>query len=63
MPNMFSDNMDLFSHLVVLTDITYWCSHFDQLEAWAEEYKAKMEGMTVFLPDEQAAIVFKLRWA
>jgi len=49
--------------LVLLSDIGYWNEHYDELGEWCTENSCNRKGMTVELPDEQAALLFSLRWS
>ena len=49
--------------IVVLSDIGYWNEHYDELGEWCRENSCNRKGMTVELPDEQAAVLFSLRWS
>ena len=48
--------------LVVLTDVSYWNEHYEELKAWANNHNAIVEGMTVQF-DEPTATLFGLRWS
>jgi hypothetical protein len=50
------------ANLVILTDVTYWNDHYEELQSWCRDYGAEVRGMTVTL-DEQALTAFCLRWS
>lgn len=51
------------AHLIVLTDISYWYNHYEELVHWCEEHNCKKEGMTVDIPDHESLTLFCLKWA
>ena len=49
-------------NIIILTDVTYWNEHYEELRAWCEEYSALVRGMTVSC-DDQTVTAFALRWS
>lgn len=49
------------ANLVILTDVTYWNDHYDELQSWCLDYEAEVRGMTVTMSDP-ALTAFCLRW-
>jgi hypothetical protein len=59
-PELTTDN----NYLVVLTDVQYWIDHTYELEEWCRNTPGtKNEGMTVVFKNEQALMMFILRWS
>jgi hypothetical protein len=50
------------THLVVLTDIEFWTTNYDELCKWCEEHHCKVAGMTVDIVDDETMTLFHLRW-
>ena len=48
---------------VLLADYKFWYNHTEELKQYCNENKFNWEGMIVSLPSEEAAMLFKLRWA
>ena len=51
--------------MVIMSDYKYWGQPKIEakLNEWCTEYGAVVSGMTISLPDEETAMMFKLRWA
>jgi hypothetical protein len=49
--------------LVILTDVTFWASHEQELQTWCDYTGSTMTGMTVAFPNEQTLTAFCLRWS
>lgn len=49
--------------IVVLTDIKFWDTHYEELKDWCDENLAKMQGMTISFPNEKILTLFCLRWS
>ena len=49
--------------VVVLTDIGYWNTHYEELKDWCDENSADTHGMTVTIPNTKVLTAFCLRWA
>lgn len=49
--------------MVILTDMSYWYEHYNELGAWCDQHNAVMSGMTVTFPDEKTLMVFSLKWS
>ena len=47
----------------MLTDIEYFMNNWDDLKTWAKENNSRVEGMTVWVPDDQTRMLFALRWS
>lgn len=48
---------------VLLTDYMFWGTHFNELEEYCKENNFKLSGMLITLPNEEAAMLFRLRWS
>ena len=48
--------------LVVLTDVSYWNEHYEELKEWCDINGGIVEGMTAQF-DEDVATLFALRWS
>src|SRR6056297_4365879 len=51
--------------MVIMSDYNYW-GHPEikaRLDEWCADYGGSISGMTVSLPDEETAMMFKLRWS
>ena len=57
------DLLDGPETLVILSDISFWSLHEQELEAWCNQYGAVQTGMTVAFPDEKTLTAFCLRWS
>lgn len=49
--------------LVILTDISYWAEHEQELTAWCNQYGAALIGMAITFPDKKTLTAFALRWS
>ena len=49
--------------IVILSDLSYWVDHHEELELWCKEYNCHAKGMTVDFPDEETYTLFCLRWS
>ena len=49
--------------LVILSDYTFWMSHYDELQEWCNVNGGIVEGMTVMVPDEKSLLCFLVRWS
>ena len=49
--------------LVILSDYTFWMSHYDELQEWCNVNGGIVEGMTVMFPDEKSLLCFLVRWS
>ena len=49
--------------LVILTDISYWIAHEQELTAWCEQHGAEITGMAIAFPDKKTLTAFALRWS
>ena len=50
-------------HVVILTDLTYWSDHYDELEQWCEVHSGVIKGMGITLPDAHTLTLFTLTWS
>lgn len=55
--------LDAGEFLVILTDITFWNDHYEELKDWCDENCCHQQGMTVVADNEQALTAFCLRWS
>lgn len=53
---------DIPGHIVILTDITFWNEHYDELQAWCADNGSLVRGMTVDVPSTEVLTLFCLRW-
>lgn len=49
--------------VIVLTDITYWNVHFNELLLWTRHYDIKFNGMTLTILDPKIVTAFILKWS
>jgi hypothetical protein len=49
-------------NIIILTDVTYWNEHYEELRLWCKLYGAEIRGMTVTCND-QTVTAFALRWS
>ena len=49
--------------MVVLTDIKFWDTHYEELKTWCNKNLAKMQGMTIEFPNEKILTLFCLQWS
>jgi hypothetical protein len=49
--------------IIMLGDIGFWADHFEDLQQWCKETGARIEGMTVNIPDDRTLTAFCLRWS
>lgn len=49
--------------LVVLSDIDFWNSHYQELKDWCDKNDSELVGMTVEFYNEKALTLFCLRWS
>ena len=57
--NLAYQSMDL----VILSDYTFWMSHYDELQEWCNVNGGIVEGMTVMFPVEKSLLYFILKWS
>ena len=48
--------------MILLTDVTYWVDHTDELVEWCKEYNSEISGLTITFPSEKELSMFCLRW-
>jgi hypothetical protein len=48
---------------VVLCDIEYWNTHYEELKDWCDEHSCETQGMTVDIPNDQVLTMWMLRWS
>lgn len=51
------------SQVILLTDVSYWATHADELLEWCSEHKCSHNGMSVNIDDPETMTLFTLRWA
>lgn len=56
------DLHDSTGHLIVLVDVGYWIDNIRELENWCKDNNGQVQGMTVWLENDQALVSFFLRW-
>lgn len=49
--------------LIILTDISYWSEHHDELKQWCLRHNAVVAGMAVVLNSERDLVEFVLKWS
>jgi hypothetical protein len=49
--------------IIVLTDVEYWNTHYEELKDWCDENLADTQGMTVTIPNKKVLTLFCLRWS
>ena len=50
-------------HIVVLSDIGFWTSRYEDLIAWCKDHNADVQGTTVNIRDNQTLTAFCLKWS
>jgi hypothetical protein len=60
-PNFLLD--DPYEHVVILSDLTYWTDHYDELAEWCKLHGGEIAGMGVTLPDAHTVTLFTLKWS
>jgi hypothetical protein len=58
-PSVLCDN----EKLIVLTDVAYWNTHYEELKNWCDLNLSETQGMTVVCPDDETLLLFVLRWS
>ena len=59
-----NDYEDSFDHLILLSDIAYWNSRYEDLVAWCRDNRSEVLGMTIVnIPDDDTLTLFILQWA
>lgn len=51
------------SIVVVLTDVEFWNSNYEQLKDWCDDHNCEVVGMTVEVPNHKTLTMFCLRWS
>jgi hypothetical protein len=49
--------------VILLTNISFWYTHYSELWSWCDQNGCKISGMTVVLPDTHRVTLFTLRWS
>jgi hypothetical protein len=49
--------------LVVLSDVSYWAFHVEELIEWCQTRNAQTQGMTITFGDDITLTEFVLRWS
>lgn len=50
-------------YIVILSDLSFWLAHWEELESWCKSNGCKTEGVTVNVPTDQLMTLFSLRWS
>jgi len=50
-------------HTVVLTKLSFWVEHIDELTEWCKINGGIVQGMTVSFDTYEQLMMFKLRWS
>jgi len=50
-------------HTVVLTDVEFWTTQYDELDKWCSQHGGVVSGMTVNFNDSKTLTRFCLEWA
>ena len=50
-------------HLIILTDLSFWTSHLEELDEWCDDTGCTVQGSTVEIPSDELYTAFCLRWA
>jgi hypothetical protein len=48
---------------VVLCDIEYWNTHYEELKDWCDKHGCETQGMTVDIPNNRTLMMWMLRWS
>lgn len=48
---------------VILTDISFWADHAEELVEWCKDRNCTTEGMIVVFKDEMSLTEFVLKWS
>ena len=48
---------------VILTDIEFWNTHYEELKDWCDANESELTGMVVEFKNEQYLTLFTLRWS
>ena len=49
--------------IVMLSNISFWNRHYEDLISWCANHGADVQGMTVNIHDEKTLTAFCLRWS
>ena len=49
--------------IIVLTDLTFWVNHADELTNWCAIHGGAIHGLTVQFNTEEQLTLFTLRWS
>lgn len=49
--------------MVVLADIAFWTSHFEELYEWCKAYGGRQIGMTIEFDTHEQLSLFCLKWS
>jgi hypothetical protein len=49
--------------LILLTDISFWAEHLEELDQWCSDHLCTVKGMTVEIPNDATLTLFALRWS
>jgi hypothetical protein len=48
--------------IVILTDLDFWNSHYEELKDWCDQNDCTTEGMSVVAENKHALTAFCLKW-
>jgi hypothetical protein len=48
--------------IIILTDIDFWNSHYEELKDWCDQNGCSIEGMSVVAENNHALTAFCLKW-
>lgn len=54
---------DCPGRLIVLTDLSFWSEHAEDLGVWCCQHGARVAGVTVEIPNDAVLTMFVLRWS
>jgi hypothetical protein len=50
-------------HLVILTDIKFWNTHYEELKDFCDQHDGQISGMIVSFKNNHNLTLFLLKWA
>lgn len=63
-PEEFMEKEELgHGQIIVLTDITYWNVHFNDLLNWGRLYNVQFNGLSLTITDPKIVTAFILKWS
>lgn len=60
---MYDDLLNKKGPLIVLTDLSFWLTHIDELIDWCKSNGGKQKGMTIEFDNDEDLTMFLLRWS